>query len=233
MIRKVIQSIVIIGFSLFLVACGSNENEEKKPVEQPVDQEVLIDKEEQIDNDEVVLSVDGSDITGDMYNIIYAQTKIEMKRYEQDISDLDELKEFTIEALINQELLRQVATEAGINVSDEELDAEFEAIKSENESQFISFLEMYNLTEDIFKDQLQLAIFHDKYVDSEMVIEEATNEEITKAYEELQANNTDVPQLADIEEQLKQQLQAQKQQEALQNKLTKLREEVTIEKYLS
>lgn len=230
--KRLTGFIVVLSLSFFLMACGNAKTNEDKPKKVSPDEDVQIDEKEKIDDDEVVVTINNVDVTGAVYNIIYAQTKMEMQRYEQDVNDLESIKAFTIEALINQEVLRQEAIDIGIDVSDDEVNDELEDIKRENGEQFITMLERYHLTEDQFKDQLFFAIMHDKYVATEISVDEVSNEEVEDIYEELKANNPEVPKIEDVEEQLKDELREQKEQGSLRKKLDTLREESTIKQYI-
>lgn len=230
--KRLIGFIVVVGLALFLTACGNGKTNKDQPEEQVTNEDITIDENEKVSNDEVVVNINDVDVTGAVYNMIYVQTKMEMQRYEQDINDLEAIKEFTLDALINQEILRQDAEKAGIEVSEDEVNAEYEDIKVKNKEQFETFLEKYHLTEDLFKNQLLFAILHDKYVASEISVDKVTTEEVEDIYEELKANNPDVPKFEDVEDQLKQELRAQKEQESLRERLEKLKEKSTIEQYI-
>ena len=182
--------------------------------------------------DTIVANINDVEVTGEMYNLIYVQTKIQLDQSGQDISNLEYVKELTIDGLINQEIVRQDAKKVGIVVTDEELHSEFEAIKSDNEERFQAFLERYHLTEQAFKDQLLFALTHDKYIESELPPIEVTDEEVEEAYDEIKKDNEDIAKLEDVEEQLKTEMIIQKEQESLQKRIEELKEQASIEKFM-
>lgn len=231
--------LMVISLAIVLAACGNkgaddegNEEADTQSVEQANNQEIEFSDEEKVSEDKVVANINDVELTGEMYNLIYVQTKIQLNQFGQDISDVDQVKELAIDGLINQEIIKQDAKRAGIHVSEEELISEFEAIKSDNEDQFHAFLERYHLTEEAFKDQLQFALTHDKYIESELPPIEITDEEVEEVYHELKEDNQEIADLESVEEQLKRELMIQKEQEKLQERLEELKDQATIEKLI-
>lgn len=228
-----------LSLAIGLVACSNkttnkdtNEIADIQSTEEDTNQEIEFNDDEKINEDKVVANINDIEITGEMYNLIYVQTKIQLDQFGQDVSDLEYVKELAIDGLINQEIIRQDAKKAGIVVSDEEITSEFEAIKSDNEERFQTFLEKYHLTEQAFKDQLLFALTHDKYIESELPLIEVTDEEVEEVYNELKKSNQEIASLEDVEEQLKRELIIQKEQESLQQRIEELKEQATIEKYI-
>lgn len=191
--------------------------------------EVEVSKEEKVDDDQVVLLINDKEITGETYNLIYAQRKTQLHRFGQDVTDTALLKKETIDSIIDQELLKQDAKSKGIKVSEEEVNKEYESIKEENKDQFDSFLKQYYLTEETFKEQLLYALIHNKYVKQEIPDVHITDDEIEEAYNELKEQNEKIPELNEVKEQLQSELKARKEQELLQEKVAKLREKAEIE----
>ncbi len=231
--------LAIVSLATVLVACGNktsdqdvNEATNTQTTEEVTTQEVEFNDHEKVDKDKVVANINDIEVTGEVYNSISVQTKIQLSQYGQDISDLEHIKELAIDGLINQEIIKQDAKRAGIVVSDDEITSEFEAIKSDNEEQFQTFLERYHLTERDFKNQLLFALIHDKYIEAELSPVEITDEEIKDVYNELKKSNQEIADLEDVEEQLKRELIIQKEQEGLQTRIEELKKQATIEKYI-
>lgn len=233
--KRLLMLLTVICLAIVLAACGnkdSNEDEDSQPTEAATNQEVEFNDDEKISDDTVVANVNDVEVTGEVYNLIYVQTKIQLNQYGQDISDLDQVKEIAIDGLINQEIIKQDAERVGIIISDDEITSEFDTIKSDNEEQFQTFLQKYHLTETAFKSQLYFALMHDKYIESELPPVEITDEEIEDVYNELKKDNEELAALDVVEEQLKRELTIQKEQENLQEKLEELKKQATIEKLI-
>src|SRR5699024_1031271 len=109
--------------------------------------------DEVVAEDEVIVRVNESEVLGNKYNIIYPQIKMYVTQMEDEVS-LDEIKERTVDALIDQELIYQGAAKEGITVSKEEAEEKYNELKSENEEGLNNLLEQFHLTEQGFKDQL-------------------------------------------------------------------------------
>src|SRR5699024_3547610 len=86
----------------FLLACGDSKEEETQ-------EEITLEitAEEKYTEDEVVMYLNGVEVTGDRYNIAYLQTKVQLFQFGQDVSDLEEIKQLSLDALVDQELLQQ------------------------------------------------------------------------------------------------------------------------------
>lgn len=220
--------ITTLCLSVLLVACGSNNEDTTNGQDQ--NETVEITDEEVLNDDVVVATVNGTEITGKEYNSVYIRTKLLLYQYRQDIEDLDLLKEQALNILIDEELLRQDADKAGITVSEEEVQEQFSDIKKEvSEEEFVAHLEQNQLSEKEYKKELSNSILLDKYFESEIPTIEVTEEEITELYEERRNAREDYPDFKEIEEQLKLELISQKEHDELQVKINELRDEAEIE----
>lgn len=231
--------LTIISFAIALVACGNKttdqgtkEETDIQPAEGTANQEIEINDDEKVNEDKVVAQINDIEVTGEVYNLIYVQMKIQLNQLGYDINDLDQVKEYAINRLINQEMIKQDAERIGITVSDEEVTSEFELFKSENEDQFQTFLDTYHLTEQTFREQLFFEIMHDKYIESELPTIEITDEEVETIYNEIKEENQEIAELEEVEEQLKRELRDRKGQEDLQDKLDELKKQATIDTYI-
>src|SRR5690625_1508522 len=237
--RRLMMVFTTLSLAIGLVACSNkttnkdtNEIADIQSTEEDTNQEIEFNDDEKINEDKIVANINDVEVTGEMYNLIYVQTKIQLDQFGQDVSDLEYVKELTIDGLINQEIIRQDAKKEGIVVTEEELNSEFESIKSDNEERFQAFLERYHLTEQAFKDQLLFALTHDKYIESELPPIEVTDEEVEEAYDEIKKDNKDIANLEDVEDQLKNEMIIQKEQESLQKRIEELKKQASIERFM-
>ncbi|HEX6593183.1 MAG TPA: SurA N-terminal domain-containing protein [Bacillota bacterium] len=228
--RKFSAFILTLMIAIALTACGGDDEAEKKEESEAVSQGVDISDEEKVDEDEVVAEINGTEVKGARYNAIYPQTKMQMHQTGEDAEDLDAVKENTLEELIAQELLIQEADEQGVHVSKDQAKEEMETAKSEDEEQFNAYLKQFQLTEDMLTDQIWLGMLVEKYMDEEISIDEVTNDEVKKTYEQLQEESEQLPDFEELKDDLKEQLEVQKKTEKLQEKLDELKKDATIEK---
>lgn len=231
--RKILISIFVVALTLTLGACGNKkDNDDQQGQEQEPEpseeQTFAIDEDEMVENEKVVATVNGKELVGDIYNFVYTETKIQLYNYGQDISDKEKVKELVLNALVEQELITQDAKERGIDVSEEEIDTEFDSLFEENDEELQSFLDEYQLQEKAFKEQLTFSLIFEKYIDS-AVSADITDEEVEEMYDELKSENEEMPELDEIKENLREQMVMQKEQELLRDIVDDLKEQATID----
>jgi len=226
MIKRFMISIMLT-LLVVLAACGDDGDEAENP-EAPVEEQVEFSDEERVDPETLVATVNGYEIKGDRYNPIYTQVKMQMAQFGQDVSDLDLLKEQTLDVLVEQQLIRQDAETIGIDITEDEVQNEFDELKEQNEEQLNIVLEEFGLTEEEFKIQLRDDLITAEYIESELDIE-VTDEEVEEFYEQLREENEEIEGLDEMEELIRAQLENQKTQEQLPEKVEELRENAEIE----
>src|SRR5690625_4176937 len=128
--RKILLVVAMLSLT-FLLACGDSKEEVEEQ-----EQTFEITADEQVDQDEVVMYLNGEEITGDRYNLVYLQMKAQLFQFGQDVSDQEEIKQLALDALLEQELLQQDAKEKGIEVPEEDVEEELSHIKSESGETF-------------------------------------------------------------------------------------------------
>lgn len=144
-----------------------------------------------------------------------------------------QIRQQAISILVNTELLVQDAKAKGIVVTDAEVAAEYQSIIKDMGSEEVLQLTLkdMNLTEaDLMEDIWnQLAV--DSNVESNTTINEqvVTDAEVQTYYDNVSANNTDIPPLENIKDDLKEQLLQQKKQQVVSDFIQELRAKATIE----
>lgn len=235
--KKQMMLIVAILLALLLAACGNddaeeaNNNEDANVIEgQPeAPAELEITDDEKADEESAVVSVNGTEILGDKYNNIYQQLKSMLHMNGQDTTDLDMLKSETVAILIEQELIRQDATELGIEVGEDEVQAEIDSLTEQHgEEALTTMLEQNNLSEEDFKAQLGDDLVTLKYIDTEFEVE-VTDEEVQEVFDTLKEQNEELGELEEYEEVIKQNLSQEKQREMLDARVNELKESADVE----
>lgn len=220
----------IIGFLAFLFAgilVGCGDDKEKEIEESAAGEKVEITEAEKVDESDIVAVVNGDDIKGETYNLVYSQLKLHAGTFEEEV-DNNEIKQATMESLIDRQLLLQQAKEEGVEVTDEVVNSEFETIKSENKEALDTLLEQYQITEEGFKDQLKFELTLNEFLAKTIEVT-VTDEEVKEQYEKAKEGNDSIPEFDEIKDQLKKQLLEQKTDEALQAKIDKVKEKSEIE----
>ncbi|KPH77589.1 SurA N-terminal domain-containing protein [Oceanobacillus caeni] len=216
---------------LFLAACGNNDKTEKKETEEAAQEQPEFTDEEIVDDKTPVVNVDGQELEGKKYNQVYKQIKTIMYQNGQDVSDLDVIKERTLTALIEQELINQEASEKGIEVKEEEASKELESIKKETGDQFSTILEQLNMNEKDFEHQLLEDLTTEKYMNHEFDVE-VTDKEVEEYYKQLKEKNKEIPELEEVKDNIKSFLHTEKQRKQLKSRLTELKEKTEIEELI-
>ncbi|MBP1968532.1 uncharacterized protein YfbU (UPF0304 family) [Virgibacillus natechei] len=229
--KKLIVLAFALSIMIVLAACGDDGQQEDAEQEaQPAATDpVEFTDEEKVEEDSSVADVNGSEITGDKYNALYPQVKMSLQQNGQDVSDQDQIKEFTINMLIEQELIKQAAQEEGIEITEEEVESEFEMMEEQAGEELTTVLDQFQLSEEEFKAQLNDDLITDRYMQENFDVE-VTDEEVEEYYEQLVGEAGDeIGQLEDVEGPIRQQLTMSKTQEMLQAEINELKEESDIE----
>ncbi|MGX4668225.1 SurA N-terminal domain-containing protein [Cerasibacillus sp. JNUCC 74] len=243
--KKWIVLIMTLLLATVVVACGDDNNAEgNKDSNQEEQQEqgntgkegekpkkVEITDKEKVSEDEVVASVNGEEIKGDRYNPTYSQLKITMGQYNQDVSDLNKLKKQTIEMLITQHLINTDAAKKGIEVTEKEVQKEFDKIKKENEDRLKTALEQFQMDEEQFKAMLKDNIITTEYTDKEFDVK-VSDKEVKEYYNKIKEQSEEVAKLDDLEEQIKTRLEQEKASEQLQKRIDDLKKDAEIKTLL-
>src|SRR5699024_4363029 len=130
--KKYIVGCLLVVLAMVLVACGDkkDEEEETKGEENPLAPSVDISDEEKVDDDKVVAIVNGNEVKGGVYNLVYAQLKLQSAQL-GDETDNEEMKDLTMESVIDREIVMQEAKEEGIDITEEEAEKELKKMKEE------------------------------------------------------------------------------------------------------
>lgn len=244
--KKFILLFMALSIAVVLGACGDdsakNKNDDKKSDKQTEQTEqteqkkgknkVEITDEEKVKEDKVVLKINDNEVNGKEYNAMYAQTKILMNQYGQDVSKTKKIKQQTLDILAQQELLKQDAKDKGIKVSDDKVQKKFDKTKSKNKKQFSKVLDQYHLTEDIYKEQLAFELTLQKYIDQEISGTKVSDKEVKSQYDKLKKQQKKLPKFDKIKDRLKQQMQSQKEQKKLQAKVKSLKDKAEIKEMI-
>lgn len=223
--KKLLAVIGFVSIVLLLTACGSQDEGEAPALETPT-----ISDEEKLEEEELVLTVNDDEVKGFTYNLVYTQLKLHVVQTGQDLSD-EEIKEMTIDSLIDRQLLLQEAEKEDVLVSADEAKEELALLKEENKEGLDTLLEQYQMTEELFQHQLVFEMTMDEYVEEKIDVE-VTNDEVEEAYEEAKKENDDLPELNEIHDTLKSQIENHRTSEALQERIEELKDESDIEVHI-
>ena len=193
---------------------------------------------------DVVATVNGEDITKDEFVPVYESQFQQMAMQQQTTGeqpDQAELKGQVAQQLVDNELLLQGAKDAGIEATDEDIDATLEEVASQNglgsADEVVSALEQQGMSAEEIREDAASQFTLTAYIEQEADISEPTEEELKKQYEQLTAQQSQaggdasqIPPFEEVKEQLAQQTISQQQNEAATTLAAELREagDVTI-----
>lgn len=144
-----------------------------------------------------------------------------------------QIRQQAISILVNTELLVQDAKAKGINVSEAEVAAEYQNIIKDMGSEEVLELTLkdMNLTKADLMEDIQNQLIVDLNVESNTTIngQTVTDAEVKTYYDNVSANNADLPSFDNIKDDLKEQLLQQKKQQVVSDFIQELRAKATIE----
>lgn len=153
--------------------------------------------------------------------------------------DQDALKQQTADLLVNNTLLTQAAAGSGIEASDEDIDAVLQQIADQNGlgsvDEVIEAFGDQGLDEDAVREQAEGQFLVDAYVEQEADVQEPSEEELKKQYDELveqaksQGAEDQVPEYEEAKQQLADQAVSEGQSAAIEDILKKLREGADVD----
>ncbi len=193
---------------------------------------------------EVVATVDGEDISQEDFVSAYEpqfQTASAQAQQAGSEVDQEELKQQTLDYMVNNLLLRQAADDEGIQISDREVDADIEELAASNGAasakDFFTALEEQGFTEDEVRAEVENQLKIEKYLAEAADIEQPSGAEIRDLYDQLSeqqesagedAAAATIPAFDEVESELEQQLLQEAQSEAVDGLLSDLRTDADI-----
>lgn len=192
--------------------------------------------------EDVVAMVNGEEIIRQDYSfqLDYMKSMHEMQGIDFGRSDsqdlLRQLEYQALEELINQRLILQVAREKNMEVSQQEVQKEYEEVVSQfdDEEDLLSELEEMNLTRESFmtliEEQLLFAQYMESYMEKVDPKEmEVSEEELETLYSLYSSQVEDMPEYEEVKGQLEEELKDQKYNQVVNLMVQDIRAESDIE----
>jgi peptidyl-prolyl cis-trans isomerase SurA len=189
---------------------------------------------------DVVAEVNGEDVTRDDFVPVLTATFQAANAQAQmggDAPDEKALRKEALDELVDTELLSQEADARGIEVSDEDVDAELADLAEQNgmsADDLMKAVEAQGLTEEQARDQLETQVMVEQLVADENGPIEPTQKELRKIYDQAKAQQAqsgqggDFPAFADVREQIVAQATAQETGKVAQALLKELKADADI-----
>ncbi|MCY7402094.1 MAG: SurA N-terminal domain-containing protein [Nocardioides sp.] len=191
---------------------------------------------------EVVAEVNGEEVTRDEFALIYEaqleQATAAAAEQGGEQPDEEALKEQTANNLVDTELLAQEAEARGIEVSDEDVDAELTSLAESNQmasaQEFIDAVVAQGTTEEQVRSQVELQVMVEQLVADEAGPSEPTEEELRATYEQAKkqaaasGQGQQIPPFAEVRDQLEEQAQTQQVGAVAKKLVDELRKDADI-----
>ncbi|AXK45663.1 SurA N-terminal domain-containing protein [Brachybacterium saurashtrense] len=193
---------------------------------------------------DVVATVNDEEITKDEFTAAY-EGQLQQAAAQQQTTgeevDQAALKEQVANQLVDNRLLQQGAEDAGVEASDEDIDAMLEQIAQQNglgsADEVVSALEQQGMSEEQVREDAATQVELTTFIEQEADVQEPSDEELKEQYdamleqqEEAGGDTSQVPPFEEVRDQLAQQAVSQQQNEAAASLAQELREsgDVTI-----
>lgn len=219
------QIVIVLIVLLMIIACSKDEPQERENNAE----EIMMTDDEKFSEDKVVAIINGTEINGNTYNQMYLQIKkLTSNSSMNEQVDSEELKSLTIESIIEQKLLIQLAGEKGISISDEQVAEKLEEMKKVNTVGFERMRERFNDADEAIERQLKYELSRREYIKQHVQVD-VTDEEVETTYNELKEQIEGIKGLDSIKDELKETIEIQKVDQELNGIITKFKGDSEIE----
>ena len=247
--KKMLAALALVGSLSLVTACGSGGNEEADgssaaPSSQSSEQAAAPSPDLKGLPD-VVAKVNDKDISKKEFTRVYEsqfqQAAMQAQMSGQDLSDQTEMKKQVAEGMVGSELLIQKAQQSGIKATDEQMDKTLtEAAESQKmkKKEFLAALKEQGMERKSVDKQIKEQVEVESFIKKEMGTFNPSEKELKAAYQKAKdaqeqqgKSGQDAPEMPKYKEaksQLKQQLVQQKENEATQTLVKKLRKEADV-----
>ncbi|WP_347548857.1 SurA N-terminal domain-containing protein [Pseudalkalibacillus hwajinpoensis] len=232
--------LLITGLLLVvLAACGGNEESSNDKTKEDTKTEEKSGEQKQpevdkVDADKVVATVNDKEIKGEDFNALYSQSQMQYVQTGQEVpkEQLKQLKTQVAESMVGQELILQDAKDKGYEASDEQVKKELASLKEgyESEEKFEAALKKSDMSEEDLKKEIAKNIQYTTYIDKEIKVDEVTEEEMKKYYEQAkeQGKSKEMPAYEDVKPQIKKGLEGEQKQKKTQELIEKLKKDADV-----
>lgn len=186
---------------------------------------------------DVVARINGEEVSKEDFKESLSQMQQVASQQGADLSNptiQSQIETEAMNAIVSTRLLVQAAADAGVTVSDKDVDAEVSSLEAQFGGSDGLQEQMSNVgvTEDELRTSIREQLTVDAYLEQQPELADLTvsDEEISSFYDTLASQGQDVPELDDdLSSQIEQQLLFQKQQEATNAVINRLRANADVE----
>ena len=219
--RTSLGAALAVAALLTLSACGGDDSSDAAPATSSSSPSAASDDADLEGIPEVVAEVNGEEVTRDEFAPIYQAQLAQATAQAQSggqAPDEEALKKQTVDDLVDTELLAQEADSRGIEVSDDDIDAELTTLAEQNGmksgTELLDAIAKQGMDEDTARDQVETQVMVERLVADENGPFEPTDKELralyARAVQQAKATGSgQVPPFAQVKDQLVQQAETQ------------------------
>jgi len=229
LVKKILLFTMAAVISLSILSCQKENTPEESPDISPAA------SEEPPENIPVAVVNDTEIMLFDLFKMYQSLNKNYLQQG-VDITDdeiSNQILEEAVNTLIAYELLYQGAVKEGYKISDEELDKELEAFKSQyqSEEEFLESLEAQQTTLEEFKKDLERELTVSNYVQNTIEQPEVTEEEMLEMYEQYIKETTEEnpPEFEELKPRIEQKIREDKFGKKVDELIETLKEQSKVE----
>lgn len=231
---------------LVLAACGNGDTSDEGSEKNDGQEASLELPEPDLEGiPDIVAEINGEEITKEefesMYEQQFQQAAMQSQLSGQEV-DQDQLKEQTAEGMVNQRLLTQEANNRIAEVLEEDVNNTLDEVVKQNgmetKEELLAALEEQGMKEKEVMELIETQVKIDQLIAEESGNMEPTDDEVKEAYDNMKAqqeemgNDEEFPAFDEIEPDLKEQVKQQKEMEATETLVEKLRKDADVTIYL-
>ncbi|MBT2571394.1 SurA N-terminal domain-containing protein [Planococcus sp. ISL-110] len=241
MIKKMKFAFAPFLLLLTLGACSDNEEAAPKEVAEPETAEEASSESATEDSslelpaqEDVVVVVDGEEISGNVYNSVARQLETTLAAQGHSTSDetAKMVKEQALSVLVGNKVILNDAEEKGYEADEKTVKERLEDLKGQFESEeaMDEALKQTGFTLEDMEGQLREQLVYEQYVAEEIKTAEVTDEEVQEAYDGfVETSEEEVPALEEMEPNIRQSLEQQKTQDAVFTRIEELKKSAEVE----
>lgn len=185
--------------------------------------------------DDVVVVVNGEEISGTVFNSVARQLESSVATQGKKASSpevAEQVKEQAITVIVGNKLIIQDAVEKGHEVDEEILEQRLEELKNqfENEEQMNIALARTGFTLEDMELQLREQLIYESYLKDEIQGAEVTDEELEESYQGyVDSTEGETPEFEEMKPMIRQSLEDRNQKQAVYDRIEELRDAADIE----
>lgn len=225
--------------AFLLGACSDNEENtaEETPAEEAAEQADDPGTLEQ-PTDAVVVTVNGEDIHGKVFNSVARQLEASLQTQGQKADspeNIELIKEQALSVIVGNKLIIQDALEKGHEADEAAVDTRIEELKGsfETEEAMEETLAETDFTLDDMREQFREQLIYESYVAEDIEAAEVTDAEVEEAYEGfVEASTEEAPAFEEMAPIIRQSLERQNVSDAVYDRIDELKAQADIETHI-